>query len=727
MIAGAVRSPNFFNPIDNQAESESRMRMVLASMHRLEMLNEDEYNQALNRQMSYATPPAGEYPYPHFVDYVVHDELIKILSAIPSIGSRPEAYRAIYTGGLRVYTTLDPEMQSHVESVLAQTELYPTTVIVNMPKVREAIAALPANQDLSRAQLEELVDEEGGVAQPQAAIVLADPTSGQIHALGGGRDYRKKIDEVLRFSTLRQPGSAIKPIITYGPAFEEGTLAGAGSTLDDSPYIGPRGDWFPENFDYKFRGFITAREALYFSYNIPAVRAFEDLGPQVGFDYAERMGLSNLHPEERDNLALTLGGLYRGVSAIDMAQAYSVLANEGVRVNLHTVEKIVDRHGEVLYENSSNPEQILSPQSAFLVNDILQDFVTQYLGRALQIDRPVAAKTGTTDDWRDVYLAAYTPNLVATFWMGYDEPRMGRIQQGWRYSTAFLREVFLEAFEDLEIKDFEQPEGIVRATVCSRSGLQPNNSCQAAGTVTTDYFIAGRAPGGTCDMHQGRFYNRPPYIKTDERWSSRGGPGRGPEDAEEMPSDPRFVDMAEQRGETTSDITLFNAYVTESGVTLQWDYEGPAVTGFELIRTVQEGTGEDTTRELSANARQHSDSSIEADSIYTYSLAARGEDGQLSEPATVIVSTTTSEDGSIAQQPGSSEAVVVPNVVGKFQAIAELELSRVGLRTINIEKRYDDSVRINRIIEQIPAPGTTVSSNREVTLVISRGRDMSGN
>ncbi len=727
MIAGAVRSPNFFNPIDNQAEAESRMRMVLASMHRLEMLNENEYNQALTRRMSYGDPPTEEYPYPHFVDYVVHEELVSILSAIPTIGSRQEAYLAIYTGGLRVYTTLDPKMQSHVESVLAQTDLYPTTIYVNMPRVREAISALPAGQDLSRAQLEELVDEEGGVPQPQAAIVLADPGTGQIQALGGGRSYVKKVDEILRFKTLRQPGSAIKPIITYGPAFEEGTLAGAGSTLDDSPYIGPRGDWFPENFDYKFRGFITAREALYFSYNIPAVRAFEELGPQVGYDYAEKMGISTLHPDEKDNLALTLGGFHRGVSAIDMAQAYSVLANEGVRVNLHTVEKIVDRHGEVLYENSSNPEQVLSPQSAFLVNDILQDFVTQYLGRALQIDRPVAAKTGTTDEWRDVYLAAYTPNLVATFWMGYDEPRMGRIQQGWRYSTAFLREVFLEAFEGLDIEDFEQPEGLVRASVCSRSGLLPSSSCQSAGAVTSDYFIAGQVPNETCNMHQGRFYNRPPYVKTDERWSSRGGPGRGPEDAEEMPSDPMFVDLAEQRGQTTSEITLFNAYVTDSGVTLQWDYEGPEVTGFELRRTVREGSGGDALIELSANARQHSDTDIDLDSIYTYTLAARGSEGQLSDPATVSVNTTSFPDGGIAQQPGSPEIVIVPNVVGKFQAIAELEISKAGLKTISIEKRLDDEVRANRVIEQIPAAGATVSSNHKVTLVISRGRDMSGN
>ncbi len=501
MLAGAVRSPNTSNPFDNLEEAKSRMRIVLTSMERLEYISASEHRRALQQEIIYAEAKAPGYPYPHFVDYVVHQELIRILRAIPSIGSTEEAYRAIYMGGLRIYTTLEPGLQLHVEEVLGRTDLYPSTIYVDMPSVREAVAALPPGRDLTRAQLQELVDEEGGVPQPQAAIVVADPATGKIMALGGGREYRKQFDEVLRFSTLRQPGSAIKPIITYAPAFEEGVLAGAGSTLNDSPFTGPQG-WKPKNFDNRFRGMVSAREALYFSYNVPAVRAFQDLGTRVGAGYAERMGISTIDPSEVDNLALTLGGFTYGVTAIDMAQAYSVLANDGVRVDLHTVARIEDRNGVILYENQINPRQVLSPQATFLVNDILQDFVRRYLGRALQIDRPVAAKTGTTEYWKDVYLVAYTPNIVASFWMGYDEPKMGSIQQGWRYSTAFLREVFLEAFKDLEIKDFSRPDGIVRLEVCSISGLRPTEVCRGAGTIRTDYFMERYAPRSLCDRHR---------------------------------------------------------------------------------------------------------------------------------------------------------------------------------------------------------------------------------
>lgn len=500
MLAGAVRSPNYYNPIDNEPEAAGRMRVVLSSMKRLSYITASQHKLAQMQVILYAELPNPDYPYPHFVDYVVHQELIRILSEMPSVGSREEAYRTIYNGGLRIYTTLDPQMQLHVEDVLGRTELYPSTILVDMPAVREAVAKLPAGRDLTRAQLQDLVDEEGGVPQPQAAIVVADPGTGRIKALGGGREYRKRFDEVLRFSTLRQPGSAIKPIITYAPALEEGVLAGAGSTLDDSPFTGPQ-NWKPKNFDNRFRGTISAREALYFSYNVPAVRAFQALGTRVGVSYAQKMGISTIDPSEYDNLALTLGGFTYGVSAIDMAQAYSVLANEGVRVDLYTVEKIVDRNGVVIYEQRLDPRQILSPQTTFIVNDILQDFVRVYLGRALQIDRPVAAKTGTTENWKDVYLVAYTPNLVASFWMGYDEPKMGGIQQGWRYSTAFIREVFLEVFKDLEKVDFVRPGGIVSMEVCSLSGQRPTDICQAADTIRSDYFIEKYAPRVTCSVH----------------------------------------------------------------------------------------------------------------------------------------------------------------------------------------------------------------------------------
>ncbi len=491
MLAGITRSPNYYNPFSNKEEAEKRMQTVLASMQRLHFISSAEYDAAINNKMVYAELPDPEYPHPYFIDYVIHHELIRILCAMPGIDSREQAYQAIYTGGLRVYTTLEPELQAYVEKTMNREELYPVTYHIDMEKARGALASIPAGRNLTRDQLLQVSDSEKGIAQPQAAVVLADPSSGRIRALGGSREYRKNEDELLRFTTLRSPGSAIKPVITYGPALDVGTLSGAGSTLNDSPFTGPQ-NWKPQNFDHRFRGMIPLREALYYSFNVPAVRAFQDLGTRVGVSYAQKMGITSIDPSEIDNLSLTLGGFTHGVSAIDMTQAYSVFANDGLRIDLHTVEKIVDSSGEVIYEYRKNPKRVLSPQAAFIINDILQDFVSKYLGRALQIDRPVAAKTGTSENWNDVYLVAYTPNLVGAFWMGYDEPKLGSIRQGWRYSTVFMREIFIEVFRDLEKVDFRRPDGIIRAEACTITGRRPTLESRLAGTVRADYFIVDR-------------------------------------------------------------------------------------------------------------------------------------------------------------------------------------------------------------------------------------------
>ncbi len=722
MLAGAVRSPNYYNPINNVAEAESRMRTVLSNMKRLEYISEAEYREAAEQEMSYAQADSPEYPYPYFVDYVIHRELLQILSEIPTIGSREEAYRAIYTGGLRVHTTLDTSIQSHVEDVLNQSELYPTTIKIDMQKAREAIASLPSGATLSQAQLEELIDEEKGIAQPQAAMVLADPNTGQIMALGGGREYRKDEDEVLRFATLRQPGSAIKPVTAYGPAFEEGVLAGAGSTLDDAPYYVEELNWYPENFDYKFRGMTPARESLFKSYNIPAVRTFEKLGPEIGAEYAEKMGISTIHPDEVNNLALTLGGFTRGVSAIDMAQAYSVFANSGLKVNLHTVKKIEDRHGETIYENNVEPNQVLSEEASFLVNDILQDYVTQYIGRALDIDRQVAAKTGTTDDWKDAYLMAYTPNLVASFWMGYDEPQLGGIREGWRFSTSIMREVFLEKFETLEVEEFEQPEGIVRMQVCKRSGKIPNSYCEDDDAVISDYFIEGQEPTESCNMHKDRrTYSRPDYIETDNRWS--GGSGRVPLDVEDTDLRvSRLEERDQQSGSTTEEITRFDAHVFTDGITLQWDYDGPEnLEAFEIVRESHDDPDDGAIIELDGNARQYSDDEIELDSEYTYALIALYDNGEVSDRAEVRVSTETTEDGELAGQPRDGEAVVVPDVSGSFEAIARSKLEREGLVVGSVDQEHSDEASLNRVISQRPEPGTTLSPGDRVNLVVSKG------
>ena len=164
------------------------------------------------------------------------------------------------------------------------------------------------------------------------------------------------------------------------------------------------------------------------------------------------MGLSTLNPAEAQP-SWTLGA--REVTALDMAQAFSVFAADGLKIDQYTVSRIEDREGNVIYEHELNPEQVLSEQTTFLINDILQEVVRYTTARGLQSPRPMAAKTGTTDEFYDAYLMAYTPNLVASFWMGYDIKTMGRIVNGWNYTTSSMREIFSKVFETLPVEQFK--------------------------------------------------------------------------------------------------------------------------------------------------------------------------------------------------------------------------------------------------------------------------------
>ncbi|HED24169.1 MAG TPA: PASTA domain-containing protein, partial [Firmicutes bacterium] len=222
-------------------------------------------------------------------------------------------------------------------------------------------------------------------------------------------------------------------------------------------------------------------------------------------------------------------------------------------------------------------------------------------------------------------------------------------------------------------------------------------------------------------------YNRPPYIITDERWSRRGGPGRGPEDAREMLPGGEFGDFAEQWGQTTNDISLFNAYVIQDGVTLQWQYTGPNPNYFELRRSAHGAEGESAVFELEGNTRQYTDTDLNENTIYTYTLAARLADGTVTEPATVHVSTAVDPDGRIdIRQPGSGDLVVIPDVSGVFQAIAEMRLSQAGVKIGIIERQYSDTVPNGQVISQTPAPGSIIEKGREVKIVVSKGPETGG-
>jgi membrane peptidoglycan carboxypeptidase len=262
----------------------------------------------------------------------------------------------------------------------------------------------------------------------------------------------------------------------------------------------------------------------------------------------------------------------------------------------------------------------------------------------------MAAKTGTTDDARDIYLCAYTPNVVAAFWMGYDEKVMGNIPNGWNYTTAVLRTVFSELFKTLPAEPFRAvPDGVTRVEVCAKSGLLPSDQCLEAGVTTTDYFLANHVPRVTCNMHllldickesgllanefcpkssviRKAFFDRPDYIITDGRWLK--GAGRKPLDADDKAPTEKCGVHTEFGGRVTS----FIAEARRNDIRLQWRYRGPRVDEFIIYRQIEGETNPEFLVRLASNQRRYNDNAVVPGKTYIYSLYAVYKHG-LSEPA----------------------------------------------------------------------------------------------
>ncbi len=478
MLAGIIRHPNRLSPHENPDETRERQETVLYAMKTHDFLDESKYQEALGTELDemVASKPEDQYPYPHFVDYVLNEEIGPILEdKVGETEGLPDNIQDIedllYHHGLTIHTTVDRELQGYAEDLMENPENFPETW-----------------------------EDEHGVVQPQGALVVAEPDTGQIRAMVGGRDYGHH-NMVNRVTSHRSPGSAMKPINVYAPAIEEGLIS-PGTVIDDEPTSWDvSGDEFaPENFTNTFRGLTTVRESLVDSLNIPAVKVYdEELNLDLGIDYARDFGISTLTDVDEHNLAAAIGGLYQGVEPIDLTKSYSTLANEGIQVEHHTITKIEDRYGNVIYEQEPDYEEVISEQTSWLITDILQDVVSHGTAASLNLDFPVAAKTGTSNNFRDAWLMGYTPNLVAGFWLGHDEGDI-QITNRTQYTTNMIESIMSFAMEDENPPDFEQPSGIEGPIeISEKSGKRATEDTPSEYT-TEEYFLEGQVPTDECDM-----------------------------------------------------------------------------------------------------------------------------------------------------------------------------------------------------------------------------------
>ncbi len=424
---------------------------------------------------------------------------------------------ALFSGGLRIYTTLD----SHLQEVAEQ-------------KLEERFSALETDYDFPVKRGDEYVlDTLDFIPYVQGALVAVDVQSGGILAMVGGRDFA---DSPFNRATQapRQPGSGFKPFV-YTAAIEAGyspadtimdapiLIPGAGTPLKlegTDPPIEESTDWMPENYERDFNGTIPLRFALKKSINIPAVKMAMLVGPRAVADRAEEMGISTpLSPV----YSLALGSAE--VKLIDMVKAYGVLANQGIRLEPYGIERIEDRNGRVLEMHSTVSHEVLSPQTAYVVTNMLESVLsnggTGWAARAWGFDRPAAGKTGTTNDCTDAWFVGFTPRIACGVWGGFDDRQpLGLKMTGARVALPVWTEFMKAAHENLPREQFAVPPGIVRRAVCEKTGLLATEGCPE---VVEEVFIQGNEPTRTCDLHgTGRDKDEPP-AGGDERRRGVGG------------------------------------------------------------------------------------------------------------------------------------------------------------------------------------------------------------
>ncbi len=454
-LAGLPQSPATYDVFAGGRERAlARQKDVLRLMVKEGYITQTQADAAAAEMAAYEFRPwvpQDKIPAPHFVIYV--RQLVEKMYG-------PEV---LYRGsGLRIYTTLDPGLQSMAEQIVAQY-----------------VAALADHN------------------AHNGALVAIDPATGYVLAMVGSADfYNEEIDGQVNMAVSpRQPGSAIKPL-TYVAAFERGwTPATLIWDLQTAFPDGVNPPYVPRNYDGRFHGPVLVRSALANSYNIPAVKTLQFIGIPALKEMAARLGITTLTREDY-GLSLTLGG--GEVPLLELTGACAVFANGGVRVPPTLILRIEDNQGRVLLDNSQpQGQQVIRAEHAYLITSILSDRQARCPAfgcpNALELSRPAAAKTGTTNDYRDAWTIGYTPDLVVGVWVGNaDYTPMDRVAGS--LGAAPIWHDFMEAaLRGKTVRDFPRPPGIVEMEICADSGTQPSPYCPRR---KMEIFAADQPPLG---------------------------------------------------------------------------------------------------------------------------------------------------------------------------------------------------------------------------------------
>lgn len=453
MLAGILKSPSGYAPHINYAASINRRNNILRLMRDYGYITDDEKKQASARRPTILHDKNEEYS-GYYTDAVT-----KSAAALMGI-----TVDELIRGGYSIYSAMDSDIQHYCEEMFKNGELFPAE-------------------------------------DSEAAIVVLEPSTGMVVAMVGGRSYTGGISFNRATDIRRQPGSVIKPVIAYAPAFEYLNYTAADMILDEETTFA---DYTPSNYGNKYYGWVTVREAVTKSLNVPAVKTLSAVGVYRAKDFAKRCGIE--FDDKDDSLALALGGFTYGVSPLQIAGAYSCFASGGIYNTPTLIKKITDRNGLTVYEYRQDSRRVMSEANAYILTSMLKSVVTEGTGHRLNtLDIPIAGKTGTVglaNGNRDAWMAGYTPEYTAVVWQGYDSDRLGLLPSsatGGTYPALMLYELFNHIYPDGRSGDFEKPESVKQYSIDAKT-LKKQHKVVLANAMTpqssrvTEYFTEETAP-----------------------------------------------------------------------------------------------------------------------------------------------------------------------------------------------------------------------------------------
>ena len=478
-MAGINNAPGSYRPFaefENEEEKEemftkikNRTKTVLAKMKEVGYItDENEYNQAIADVDNGLNFKQGEGA-KTTVDVSYHTEaaIAQIKEQLMEEKGMSEdlAEVYLYSGGLKIYTTQDSNIQNKVEETVT-SEAY-------------------KRQSPSKTQTS------------MATMTIVDHTTGQVVACGAGTQDELKKTKLGYFnwpkSLKKQTGSSMKPISVIAPGLENGTITASTTFYDGPTEFG--GGYSPKEWYDGYKGLMTMRQAIEISANIPHVKALSLIGVDKAIDFCEKVGITGLGDE---GLSLALGGLDEGASSLQMAMAYAAIANDGVYIEPTFYTKVEDSKGEVVLEAKQETEQVMSKENAFIEKSILTAPVTGASGTATYCrisEMDVAAKTGTTNEDYDRWLCGFTPYYTAAVWYGYEYSE--KVVFSGNPAGKIWDEVMTDIHKDLEGKKFEQPENIVVAAICRKTGKVATGACS---DTYPEMFVKGSVPS-KCEGH----------------------------------------------------------------------------------------------------------------------------------------------------------------------------------------------------------------------------------